>query len=70
MSDDRTQGDLPIDPDLPIGNVDASGEPLDVDQLIHPEQPPMDDAAGGPQADDRSDIDDVETDDLSVQGGE
>ena len=67
----------PTQPDLPIGNVDASGEALDVAALAHPEQPPMDDAAGGPQGDqsdddsaDQTDIDDTDTDDLTVQGGE
>lgn len=51
---------------LPIGDVDASGEPSDIAELIHPEQPPMDDAAG-PQ---EETIEETDTDDLSVQGGE
>lgn len=55
MTDPRTE--------TPIGPIDASGQPLDVERIIPPEQPPMDDAAG-PQTED------VATDDLSVQGGE
>ena len=53
--------------DLPIGDVDAAGEPSDVAELIHPEQPPMDDAAGPQQSEE---IETVATDDLTVQGGE
>lgn len=42
-----------------------------IEQIIPPEQPPIDDAAGGPAAPrDDDDIDEVSTDDLTVQGGE
>lgn len=58
--------DQRIPDDLPIGGIDASGEPSDVAELIHPERPPMDDAAG-PQ---KETIEETPTDDLSVQGGE
>ena len=37
--------------DFGTDRVDASGQPLDVDEVAPPEQAPMDDAAGGPQAD-------------------
>ena len=37
--------------DYPIGPIDISGEPVGEEQVLPPEQPPMDDAAGGPQAD-------------------
>jgi hypothetical protein len=70
MTDDREQA-----AEYPVGPVDASGEPLGEEQLIPPEQPPMDDAAGGPQAErDRGASDpgtgDTSVDDLSVQGGD
>jgi hypothetical protein len=42
----------------------------DAEQIIPPEQPPMDEAAGGPQADKSEKLEDTSTDDLSVQGGE
>lgn len=58
MTDQRIPDDLP--------DVDAPGEPSDVAEFIHPEQPPMDDAAG-PQ---EETIEEIATDDLSVQGGE
>lgn len=58
MTDQRIPDDLP--------DVDASGEPSDMAELIHPEQPPMDDAAG-PQ---EETIEETPTDDLTVQGGE
>lgn len=59
MSDDRTQ---------PIPDATDTA----IEQIIPPEQPPMDDAAGGPAVprDDDDDVEDVSTDDLSVQGGE
>lgn len=41
-----------------------------VEQIIPPEQPPMDDAAGGPTVDPDDDTFDTSTGDLSVQGGE
>ena len=55
--------------DYPTGPVDASGEPIDLEQVLPPEQPPMDDAAGGPDVADET-IDQTSTDDLSVQGGD
>ncbi|MGY2733890.1 hypothetical protein [Sphingomonas sp. UYP23] len=66
MTDDCSQtgatSDMPIDADA----IDVS-----IEQIIPPEQPPMDDAAGGPTADVKNDqMDDVSTGDLSVQGGE
>jgi len=59
--------------DFATDRVDASGQPLGL-ELAPPEQPPMDDAAGGPDADkpdadDEPSIDETSTDDLSVQGG-
>jgi hypothetical protein len=65
MTDDRTA--------FATANVYASGQPLD-GGVLPPEQPPMDDDAGGPDAD-QSDADfeksikETSTDDLSVQGG-
>lgn len=38
--------------------------------IADPKQPPMDDAAGGPQADEAYDEGDTATEELSVQGGE
>lgn len=62
MSDDRSQ------PDVMTGIDDADTA---VERIIPPEQPPMDDAAGGPTVDPEADeIPDTSTDDLSVQGGE
>lgn len=62
MTDDRTQPDA-----LP----DADATDTAVEQIIPPEQPPMDDAAGGPGVDPEDDeMPDTSTDDLSVQGGE
>lgn len=64
MTDERQNASAP-DP------VDASGQPIDPEQVIPPEQPPMDDASGGPTVDPDDDtIDDISTDDLSVQGGD
>lgn len=73
MSDDRSQ-------------PAADATDVAVEQIIPPEQPPMDDAAGGPAApresdrpepaasgdgeSDAEDIDAVSTDDLTVQGGD
>ena len=65
MSDTRNPEDLTPD-NLPVGAVDASGQPIDLAGVLPAEQPPMDDAAGGPDVD----VDDTSTDDLSVQGGE
>ena len=48
--------------DLPVGAVDASGEPMSID-VTPPEQPPMVDADG------RGEIN-GEVDELQVQGGE
>ena len=59
MTDDRGAAG-----DYPVGPVDASGEPLGDEQVLPPEQVPMDDAAGGPQADPGTD--DTATEDLSV----
>ena len=59
MTDQRHPDDLPT-------GIDAPGEPSDVAELIYPEQPPMDDAAG-PQ---EETIEETATDDLTVQGGE
>lgn len=56
MSDDRN-----LQPDA----TDAA-----VEQIIPPEQPPMDDAAGGPTIDPDDDTLDTSSDDLSVQSGE
>ena len=53
----------PKSDDPAIGGVDTNGQPI-------PEQAPMDDAAGGPQADQNETIEDISTDDLQVQGGE
>jgi hypothetical protein len=65
MTDDRQQA-----ADYPVGPVDASGEPLGEEQVLPPEQPPMDDAAGGPQAESDPGTRDTPTEDLSVQGGD
>jgi hypothetical protein len=54
--------------DAPTELVDATGQPLDV-EVLPPEQPPMDDAAGGPDADRAPRIEETSTEDLSVQGG-
>lgn len=56
--------------DHPLGPVDTLGEPLGEEQLLPPEQAPMDPAAGGPQADPDPGIDSAATEELSVQGGE
>ncbi len=62
MTDQRDQPDALPDADKP----DTA-----VEQIIPPEQPPMDDAAGGPSVDPDDDtLDETSTDDLSVQGGE
>ncbi len=34
-----------------VGPLDESGEPEDMEQVLPPEQVPMDDAAGGPSVD-------------------
>lgn len=47
MTDQR-----PDDLSFPTGEVDTTGQPLDTEQVMPPQQVPMDDAAGGPQADD------------------
>ena len=60
MTDDRNTTENP-----PVGAVDASGLPATIGTIIPPEQPPMDDAAGGNEGS----IDETSTDDLSVQGG-
>ena len=62
MPDDRDQSDA-----LP----DADATDTAVEHIIPPEQPPMDDAAGGPSVDPDDDtFEEPSTDDLSVQGGE
>ena len=61
MTDDRSE--------FATDRVDASGQPLDVAQVVPPEQAPKDEAAGGPDADQEQPIDQISTDDLSVQGG-
>lgn len=66
MTDDRSQ---------PDAQPDADATDIAIEQIIPPEHPPMDDAAGGPSVDVEKDdvdkdVDDVSTDDLSVQGGE
>ncbi|WP_260596666.1 hypothetical protein [Sphingomonas endolithica] len=66
MTDERDM-DLPPE-DLPVGSVDAAGMAIDPEEIARPEQPPIDDASGG-QGDGGGDIDDVSTDELSVQGG-
>ena len=58
-----------------IDALPTAGEPDGADQIIPPSAPPMDDAAGGPQAEDAEksvddDTDATSTDDLTVQGGE
>lgn len=64
MTDDRTAADA--HPDSLPDAADTA-----IEQIIPPEQPPMDDAAGGPSVDIEDDkMDDVSVDDLSVQGGE
>ncbi len=66
MTDDRRQTDAQSD--MPI---DADATDVSIEQIIPPEQPPMDDAAGGPTVDVENDqSDEVSADDLSVQGGE
>lgn len=65
MADPQTTAaDLPTGADLPIGAVDASGQPVDVAGVTPPEQPPMidDDGAGELNGEDIAD--------LQVQGGE
>ena len=46
MTDHRTDD---LDP-TPVPPVDASGIPVDPDQIDAPQSAPMDDAAGGPTA--------------------
>jgi len=60
MTDDRTA--------FATDRVDASGQPL-AGEVSPPEQVPMDDAAGGPDADREETIEETSTEDLSVQGG-
>lgn len=50
--------------DMPVGMVDASGEPMPIEGVTPPTTPAMidDDAQG--------EINGISTDDLSVQGGE
>lgn len=66
MTDDRNKTDS-----QPESLPEADATDTAIEQIIPPEQPPMDDAAGGPQVDiEQDDMDDVSVDDLSVQGGE
>ena len=59
------------DHDQPDALPDADATDTAVEQIIPPEQPPMDDAAGGPTVDlDDDTFEETSTDDLSVQGGE
>ena len=51
-------------PELPIGAVDASGEPTDVGGITPPTMPAMVDEDG------RGEANGEDTDDLLVQGGE
>lgn len=53
---------------LPVGSVDAAGMAINPEEGAPPEQAPLDEAAGGRDGE-RADIDEVSTDDLSVQGG-
>lgn len=55
--------------DYPTGPADATGEPADLEQVLAPQQAPMDPAAGGPDVADET-IEEISTDDLSVQGGD
>lgn len=57
-------------PDLVLP-VDATGQPLGDEQVLAPQQAPMDEAAGGPDVDgdDEPGIEQTSTDDLFVQGG-
>lgn len=62
---DSAPSDSPVDP----ATNDAA------ESIIPPEQAPMDDAAGGHQAEDSNvpiddEVGDTPTDDLTVQGGE
>jgi hypothetical protein len=56
--------------DQPDALPDADATDADVEQIIPPEQPPMDDAAGGPTVDVEAEDDENGPDDLTVQGGE
>ena len=61
--------------DQPDALPDAVDPATEVENIIPPEQAPMDDAAGGPQADAPDSpvdegTDDTDVDDLGVQGGE
>ena len=60
MSDEREQAAA-----LPVGAVDASGEPMAVAGITPPEQPPMIDADGAGEINGEA-----SEDDLEVQGGE
>lgn len=53
-----------LEPELPIGAVDASGEPIDVAGITPPTRPAMVDDDG------RGEANGEDTDDLLVQGGE
>ena len=46
MSDQRSDDQEP----MTTAQVDASGQPIDPDQIDAPQPAPMDDAAGGPTA--------------------
>lgn len=63
MTDQRTP--------ISTGNVDATGQPLGAEQVLAPQQAPMDDDVGGPDADagDEPGIEQTSTDDLFVPGG-
>lgn len=62
MTDPRNQ---------PDASPEANAPDTAIEQIIPPEQPPMDDAAGGPTVDPDDDtLDETSTDDLTVQGGE
>lgn len=62
MTDDRNQ-------DYPTGPAEVTGEPADLEQVLAPQQAPMDPAAGGPDVEEET-IEETSTDDLSVQGGD
>ena len=63
MSDERDDQSV-----LPVGAVDASGQPAAMVEVAPPEQPPMIDADGDGEinGEDRGET----PDDLQVQGGE
>lgn len=62
---------MPDDHDQPDALPETDATDTAVEQIIPPEQPPMDDAAGGPSIDTKNDnFENTSIDDLTVQGGE